>query len=95
MLVINWASPPNCLANEYDDAAVGTAANITAIVVSNRLRFINLATKKTTIGKIRSLRKFAIIIGVIDKEISLILIFAPIHKSMMGKAAEPSKPVVS
>ena len=26
MLVINWVSPPNCLASEYDDAAVGTAA---------------------------------------------------------------------
>ena len=54
MLVINWVSPPNCLASEYDDAAVGTAANITAIVVSNRLRFIDLATKNTTIGKISS-----------------------------------------
>ena len=95
MLVINWVSAPNCLASEYDDAAVGTAANITAIVVSNRLRFIDLATKNTTIGKTSSFKTLAIMIGVIAEEISLILIFAPILKSMMGKAAEPSKPVVS
>ena len=46
-------------------------------------------------GKITSFKTLAIMIGVIAEEISLILIFAPILKSMMGKAAEPSKPVVS
>ena len=65
MLVINWVSPPNCLASEYDDAAVGTAANIIAIVVSNRLRFIDLATKNIIIGKITSFKTVAIMIGVI------------------------------
>ena len=87
MLVINWVSAPNCLASEYDDAAVGTAANITAIVVSNRLRSIDLETKNTTIGKTSNFRTFAIMIGVIVKQISLILIFATILKSMIGKSA--------
>ena len=95
MLVINWVSAPNCLASEYDDAAVGTAATITAIVVSDRLRFIDLATKNPTIGKTSSFRTLAMMVRVIAQEISLILIFAPILKSMMGKAAEPSKPVAS